>query len=125
MVQSSDIALTCLDYAGVEATPVVPFDTRSLRPLLENRGTAEDLDRGAVCGTGRPGWPTIRRRNFKYIEHALHADKGQRVLFDLDSDPGEQLNLVGESRYADIARDLAAELHAAVERPVLEIGSLG
>src|SRR5437667_4685768 len=84
LVQNCDFALTCLDYAGVDP-PRSTFDTRSLRPILNDRPRPENLDRAVLCATTM-GWPMIRRGALKYILQVL-SDPG--VLFDLEHDPGE------------------------------------
>ena len=43
-VTTADLALTCLDYAGVDID-LAPFDSRSLRPLLTGRDTTADRER--------------------------------------------------------------------------------
>ena len=59
LVQSSDFALTCLDYAGVDPPEGIAFDSRSLRPLLCDRATDADVDR-AVFSATTMGWPMVR-----------------------------------------------------------------
>ena len=51
LVQSSDIALTCLDYAGVKPPSGVTFDTRSLRPILDDDPSPADLERTVFSAT--------------------------------------------------------------------------
>jgi arylsulfatase len=121
LVQSCDFALTCLDYAGLSPPPELAFDTRSLRPILEGLPGADDVDREVVCGTGRPGWPAIRRGRYKYIEHMEHAAAGQRVLFDLLADPAEQTNLFEDPAYFDVGHDLAERLHLRTSQSVLDV----
>src|SRR5262249_35118032 len=48
VVQSSDIARTFLDYAGVEAPPV-ESESRSLRPLLDDPTAQPDATRAVYC----------------------------------------------------------------------------
>ena len=83
LVQTSDIALTLLDYAGVEPPSDIDFDSRSLRPMLEERATGDDLDR-AVYSAISMGWPMAR-----YGQHKLigNDERPGRVLFDLENDP--------------------------------------
>jgi choline-sulfatase len=121
LVQSCDFALTCLDFAGVSAPVGVEFDTRSLRPILDGHPGPGDLGRDVLCATGRPGWPMIRSGRYKYIEHVVHAELGQRVLFDLDTDPAEQVDLFEDPDYHDIGRELAERLHARTAQPVLDV----
>jgi choline-sulfatase len=118
LVQNWDLALTCLDYAGI-AAPDIDFDTRSLRPILDGRPEPADLDRAVVCGVSIL-FPMVRRGRFKYM---CHLDQGQPVLFDLDSDPHESRNLVDEPGFESVRDDLAEETRRAVERPVLGVSA--
>ena len=107
LVQSSDLVLTCLDYAGV-SPPAIDFDTRSLRPQLTGAREPDADDRAVYCATTM-GWPMVRRGRFKYVEH-----RGSRtgVLFDLDDDPAERVDLAPDPAFAAVV----AELQAALER---------
>lgn len=114
LVQNCDLALTCLDYAGVDL-PDIDFDSRSLRPVLDGCPRGDDLHRSVVCGVSI-GFPTVRRGEYKYM---THSERGQPVLFDLEADPQESRNLVDTPGYETIGDELAAELRVAVERPPL------
>jgi arylsulfatase len=105
LVQNCDFALTCLAYAGVDA-PTASFDTKSLRPLLEDRCGPEERDRAVVCATTM-GYPMIRRGPIKYIR-PIAADPG--VLFDLDRDPGETKSMLDDPSYQSVASDLSSRL---------------
>ena len=113
-VQSYDFALTALDSAGIEPS-IDDVDGRSLRPLLGGRGDGAEPDRPVFCAIGI-GWPMVRRGSHKYFVHAQH---GSPVLFDLERDPGERVNLAGNSRYASIERGLADDLAQRVAKPSL------
>ena len=105
LVETSDLAPTFLDYAGVEIPPQMP--TRSLRPLLEGRG---DTRESVLCeymsnDRGRMG-TCVRTERWKYAfwgrEHAAE-------LYDLQEDPEELRNLAGDSAHRaeeDELRDL-------------------
>jgi arylsulfatase len=116
LVQSWDLALTCLDYAGI-AAPDIDFDSRSLRPILDGHAAPADLDRTVVCGVSIL-YPMVRRGGFKYM---CHRDRGEPVLFDLDSDPHESRNLVDEPGFESVRDELAEAVRVAVERPVLDM----
>jgi arylsulfatase A-like enzyme len=118
-VQSFDFALTCLDYAGVQPPSGVEPDARSLRPILEGAAAAEDLERTVFCATTLT-FPMVRRGKFKYIRHVEH---GQPVLFDLDADPDESVNLVDDPAYADVVADLEARLAEEMRQPVLHLSA--
>jgi choline-sulfatase len=89
------------------------LDGRSLRPALDGTEPDGDPDRTVVAGT-TIGWPMARRSRFKYFVHDQH---GLPVLFDLDADPDERVNLAGDPALAAVEADLAAELAAALARP--------
>jgi choline-sulfatase len=116
LVQSCDIALTCLDYAGVARPGGVEFDTRSLRPILEDVAEAADLDRAIYSATSLD-WPMIRKGRYKYIKHVARGG----VLFDLDADPQEHENLVLDPAFAELRADLAEQLRATMSQPVLDL----
>jgi choline-sulfatase len=112
-VQSFDLAPTLLDLAGVDVPAGADLDGRSLRPVLDGTEPDGDPDRTVVAGT-TIGWPMARRSRFKYFVHDQH---GLPVLFDLDADPDERVNLAGDPALAAVEADLAAELAAALARP--------
>lgn len=117
LVQSCDVALTCLDYAGIALPRGVDFDTRSLRPILDGSAGAADLDRAVYSATS-VGWPMVRRGRHKYIEHELH---GQPVLFDLEADPLEGANLVDDPARAEVRDELAELLRTTLRQEVLDV----
>jgi len=119
LVQSSDIPLTLLELAGVPAPSEVPFDSRSLAPLLADRPGPEDLDRAVVCSTTM-SWPMIRRGSYKYLEHVEHVDG---VLFDLQADPDEQHNLVDDAGHRAVGEELRDALRVVRERPVISMAT--
>jgi arylsulfatase len=111
LVQSCDTALTCLELGGT-APPAPSFDAESLARVL--RGRTADAER-AVFSAFSMGWPMIRKGPLKYIGHS----SGDRVLFDLDSDPGETRNVVEAHR--DVATNLAIHLQMQIDRPTLDL----
>jgi arylsulfatase A-like enzyme len=117
-VQSYDLALTALHYAAVDAGEL-DFDGQSLRPLLGGHGEAEDLDRSAFSCTGTP-WPAVRHANFKYC---VNTKQHEAVLFDLEQDPIESVNLAADERYANVTRDLSERLARRIAKPSLDNGT--
>lgn len=107
----ADIAPTLYDFAGFTHLP--PLDGRSLRPLLEGKG-GEGWDRPigvAHLRYGAEQWGVVHQRH-KYI---IHTGTGQEELYDLEADPSEQRNLVGE-------RDLVPFHQALAEAHGMGIG---
>lgn len=116
-VQSYDVALTCLDYAGVAPPDGVDFDSRSLRPILDAVPGARDPDRVVLSATSI-SWPMVRQGRFKYVANTAQDDP---VLLDLDADPYERCNLVGDPAHRPIVDALAGRLAAAMDQPVLDV----
>jgi arylsulfatase A-like enzyme len=111
-VQSCDIPLTFLDLASAQP-PLHPFfDALSLAPVL--RGQEADPERAVFCAFSM-GWPMIRKGPLKYIAHGF-AD---RVLFDLEADPGETRNVAEEN--LDVVTDLAIHMQLQIQRPRFEL----
>lgn len=117
LVQSCDLALTCLDYAGISPPAGAEFDTRSLRPILEGTPGPADLERSVYSATS-VGWPMIRTGRYKYIEP---IDRKARVVFDLEADPLETVNLGRDPALDTIRQDLRDRLRALLQQPVLDI----
>jgi choline-sulfatase len=117
LVQSFDIALTCLDFAGVDPPADVDFDSRTLRPILDGTQSGEDRERVVMTATSL-SWPMVRQGRYKYIANTAQDDP---VLFDLEADPHERTNLVDDSAYRSVARRLAGRLAVVMERPALDV----
>jgi arylsulfatase len=118
LVQSCDVASTCLDFAGIAAPAGVEFDSRSLRPILDGNPRRDDLDR-AVFSATTMGWPMVRRGRFKYFEHGVR--KQERVLFDLATDPLERVSLADEPAYREVGVELAELVRTTLSQPVLDL----
>jgi arylsulfatase A-like enzyme len=94
---------TLADLCGLKAPP--HLEGASLRPLLTNPAAA--WDRPAITTHGR-GNNAIRTEKWRYIRYA----DGSEELYDHEADPLEWKNLAGDSRYADVKKQLAAALPA-------------
>jgi choline-sulfatase len=114
LVQSYDFPLTALDYAGVEPG-AHDFDSRSLRPYLADPAQPADPQRAVFSCTGM-SWPMVRYQNFKY---SLNTAEREPVLFDVDQDRNESVNLAEDPGYAEIRRDLSTRLAQRMARPPL------
>jgi choline-sulfatase len=111
LVQSHDLAPTFLAYAGVEPVPDDDFDGRSLSPILRGGDGTHD-DRIVFCATTM-GWPMVRRGRYKLI---LNRPWKLPVLFDMERDPDETVNLADDPAHADITAELRALLDAELAR---------
>jgi arylsulfatase len=118
MVQNLDWVTTALDYAGVPFDPEV-FESRSLRPALTDPAWRPDPDRPLLGGVA-DGWPTIRLGHLKLITRA-HFTLPGRALFDLDADPGEQVDLADDAAQAGVADELEDLLRRTVFVPAPEL----
>ncbi len=96
LVEVTDVAPTILDYAGVPIPPQMA-QAMSLRPLVAGGGPARDA---ILCeNTHKNGQSSkcIRSDRYKYIFSG--ADR-LAEFYDLQEDPDEQINLIGDPRYA-------------------------
>ena len=109
---SVDLAPTILDYLG--GAPLAKSHGRSLRPFLD--GAADD-GRLAFGERQDPNTPrasrVIRTRKWKLC---LYAQDGKRLLYDLQSDPGECRNLAGDPAMAPQIRELSEKLFEHMRR---------
>jgi arylsulfatase A-like enzyme len=107
-VENIDVVPTLLDYLGIEAG--LPFEGKSLRPLIEGAGEAAkpgEARQFAMQGTLR----SAADGHFKLI-HDLAA--GTFTLYDLQADPGEKTDTLVRHRRAFFA--LRKGLTAWLER---------
>jgi choline-sulfatase len=92
-VSHCDLFATLCDLAGI---PVPPgLDSRSLAPLL--RGEAADWDNEAVSQFGYTN-VMIKRDQLKY---QYYGSEMPEVLFDLERNPEETVNYIGQPEYAE------------------------
>lgn len=108
-VQSFDVAMTCLDYAGITPPPGV-FDGVSLRPVLRGERARDDR---AVFSCTSMGWPMIRKGTRKLVRR---SGTGAEMLFDLERDPGETRSFLDDPAYASSKRELRALLDEALAK---------
>jgi len=111
VVQSSDLPLTFCEAAGIEV-PVEQFDSCSLWPHLDVSAADADHERAAIFATTM-GWPGVRRGSLKLI---LHPPEFSSVLFDLDLDPDEAVNLSGDPARRQEEKELGELLRATFAR---------
>ena len=111
-----DLLPTVCDYAGV--TPPDDLTGRSLRKLAEGRRVREwhdDMFVETVFTTAPSGnqyqgtvGRMVRTQRYKYCVYSWGLYREQ--LFDLETDPGEMVNLAVEARYSDVLRDMRRRL---------------
>ena len=79
------------------------YDGASLMPLIEGEAQGERHVFSEMHGEGvfAPCF-MVRKNRYKYI--TIHGHDAQ--LFDLEADPGEWHNLVGQDAYAEIEAEL-------------------
>ncbi len=112
-VQSCDLALTFCDLAGIAPPAAVDeFDSASLAPFLGPEATPGDPDRVALF-LANPGWPGGRRGSRKLI---WDPQSDARVLFDLDADPGETVDVSGDPTYGSDLDELDRAVRTAMAR---------
>lgn len=115
VIQSSDLALTCLELACVEPPSPEVFDTQSLVPFFEDNDPPDE--RTAYCASN-VGWPMIRYKDYKYF---YNEPTGQEILFDVLKDPSESINLVNDSEYASILNDMREKMKAELAKGIPEL----
>jgi len=106
-----DLAPTILELAGVDEW--LPMDGHSLLPCIEPQARTSaqaEMDRVAFSeshtnGVYEPCF-MIRKGKYKYIY--IRNEDGQ--LFDLEKDPGEWNNLCGNPAYAEVEKELHAQI---------------
>ncbi|MCL5271179.1 MAG: choline-sulfatase [bacterium] len=112
VVSLVDLSATLLDLGRIADYDewLAEMDGASLMPLLEGAGA--DWKNEAICEYYGEGllhsMTAIIRGGYKYV----YVHRHEPLLFDLESDPHETVNLAGR---ADCA-GLRAELHAALTR---------
>jgi arylsulfatase A-like enzyme len=111
LVQNIDFAPTLLAAAGVTATK--PMHGVSLLPLFTPtpQKWQRDLYYHFYENPGFHGVARhygVRTQRYKLV---YYYQNDEWELFDLQTDPGDQLNLYGKPGYEDITKDLQRRLH--------------
>jgi arylsulfatase A-like enzyme len=112
LVQNLDFAPTFLEFAGLDAPP--DMQGRSLRRLL--RGKTPDDWRTSIYYHyyEYPAVHSVKRhygvRTKKYKLIHFYNDIDEWELYHLEKDPHELKNVYGDPAYADIVKELTAEL---------------
>ncbi|WP_195460900.1 sulfatase-like hydrolase/transferase [Alistipes sp. D31t1_170403_E11] len=105
-----DLYVTVCDYAGVVPDPE-RYRGRSLRPVAEGR-QAELHDvvfvETLLSGVGMRGWSIVGKR-YKYVLYQW--GRNREALYDLETDPGEMVNLAVDRRYEGELRHMRRALY--------------
>lgn len=96
LVSGYDLLPTVCDYAGVEPPP--HQRGLSLRPMLEH---GEKPEREAVFGEVWIKGRMVRTARYKFIRY---YESQTEMLFDMDDDPGELINLAVRPEYAPVLK---------------------
>jgi arylsulfatase A-like enzyme len=105
-VSTLDLAATFHDYSGV--APARQLQSRSLRPLLENRGERRDVAYSewhvhpSRCGVAVK-LRTVRTRTHKCT---FELESGAGELYDLVNDPEEMVNRFDDPACAAVRKEL-------------------
>lgn len=104
LVELRDVTATMLKWAGVDELPVW-YDAMPLPGI----GMPGDHGRERIFGMLTDGWMNYDGR------YKLHRYKsGEVLLFDIEDDPQEQVNLIDSADHADIKHRLESELTTEV-----------
>ncbi len=115
-VQNADVALTCLDLAGV-APPDAVFDTVSCLPHFGD----DVLPERFVHTASNAEYPMVRRGKWKLFRHLEHEEE---MLFNLAEDPRETNNLAGDLRFiVELEQLRAAMMAQLLQGPRVEIAA--
>ena len=105
-----DLFPTILEWAGDGKQPdlFAPIDGASIAGLAAGHGDGwPDVVGSEYCGEGASSpLLMIRRERWKYI----HCEDDPPLLFDLEEDPDELVNLAGTPEVSAIEADLASEI---------------
>jgi arylsulfatase A-like enzyme len=117
MVLAIDIAPTMIDLAG--GTPGPHVQGRSLVPLMNGRARRwrtsfliEYFNESAFPWLVGMSYKAVRTDRYKLI-HWIHKD-GVDELYDLEQDPYEMVNVIGDPAHAETVKRLRRELRTLV-----------
>lgn len=101
-----DILPTFREIAGDAGGLATPINGVSLWPTLARGEETQTEAIGEYCAEMTPGVPVcmIRRGPWKYI----HCAYDPPVLYNLEEDPGEMVNLAGDPEFADVEQRFAS-----------------
>ena len=121
-VLTTDLAPTIVDLA--HAKPLSGIDGRSLVPLFGATQTPADWRHSFLIEYTTDivfprvltmGYDAVRTERYKYIRY--RELEGMNELYDLQTDPFEQKNLVSETSSSDLRRRMEGELDTLLKVP--------
>ena len=105
----TDVAPTFVDLAGLDPVAVVPhakreyaFEGHSFAPLFQEESVRQDVDR--IFAWEVFGRKAVRQGRWKALQLEPPAGSGSWELFDIESDPGETIDV------AELRPDILAAL---------------
>ncbi len=104
IVELTDLYPTLCELAGIQLPD--HLEGTSLLPLLLD---PQKEGKEAAYTFWREG-ASVTTREFSYTEY----DNGERMLYDLRDDPGENINLAGQPRYSESLESLSRLLNTAL-----------
>jgi len=122
-VDSTDFMPTLLEFAGqpvpehVQGQSLVPFLTGQKNLSLSRQYTFSERIRGHRKGLrevmpGTSGSFMVRGQGWKLIRY----ENNEEYLYDLNKDPEETNNLIGNSKYVSVYRQLELEMNKWLSR---------
>ena len=121
-VNTGSMLPTLLEFAGLPVPEPVQFPSLSVTlrngTLPEDAPVFSEIDYGIWNYRTGDRYVMVRDGQYKLMLYRNPCDPGRftsnddRVLFDLVSDPMEEINLAGDPRYASVMRRLITELDA-------------
>jgi arylsulfatase A-like enzyme len=109
LVAQIDFAPTIAEWAG--AVPATRMNGMSLVPLLADPATpwrSELLLETLHSSSLRTSWSAVRTPSYLYAEY----ENGNQELYDLQTDPFQLTNVVGDPAYAAVVQTLRTKLAA-------------
>lgn len=106
VVAQYDFFPTLLEYLGMGDKKIANSPGRSYAPLLKG----EEIDWDDTAFFEFVTIRVIRTPKWKYMKRFDRDEPDS--LYDMESDPGENVNLIDDPAYADVVRDLDRRLEA-------------
>src|SRR5690606_19958641 len=108
-VSNLDILPTLADLAGIDLAAIMPWtDGSSLLPLTQGAERTEPVYMEYAAEGSHAPMVAIRTGPYKFI----HCEIDPPQLFDLESDPHEQVNLAADPAHAGLVEEFTAKVRA-------------